>query len=283
MGIKEVVDLLTSVGFGSPPAWLRPFRVLSNGEQFRVMVARAIAETTGLIAIDEFTSVVDRQVAKVASHTVQKAIRRRKRQLIAVSCHYDIIEWLQPDWVYQPHTRDFARRRLRRHPDLQLTLHPINKAVWSAFKQYHYMSSSLATGARCIGGFIDGQCVAFASWRHFPHPKARNIMQGHRLVVLPDYQGLGIGGRMDDWIGQYLYDKGYRYHNVIAHPAMIAYYSRSPRWTLLRAGRQTQKKSCATIASKSRSAVKSLRRRQFDFSTVRNSHTFVYTPPKPEA
>jgi len=120
MGIKEVVDLLTSVGFGSPPAWLRPFRVLSNGEQFRVMVARAIAETTGLIAIDEFTSVVDRQVAKVASHTVQKAIRRRKRQLIAVSCHYDIIEWLQPDWVYQPHTRDFARRRpqARREPPL---------------------------------------------------------------------------------------------------------------------------------------------------------------------
>jgi ABC-type ATPase with predicted acetyltransferase domain len=35
--------------------------------------------------VDEFTSVVDRQVAKVASHTVQKAVRRQSRQLVAVT------------------------------------------------------------------------------------------------------------------------------------------------------------------------------------------------------
>jgi len=43
MPIKEVVELLSSVGFSSPPAWLRPFRVLSTGEQFRVTLARLLA------------------------------------------------------------------------------------------------------------------------------------------------------------------------------------------------------------------------------------------------
>src|SRR5439155_23161378 len=43
MSIKEVVTLLSSVGFSSPPAWLRPFQVLSTGEQFRVTLARLLA------------------------------------------------------------------------------------------------------------------------------------------------------------------------------------------------------------------------------------------------
>src|SRR5690606_13579315 len=63
LSIKEITELLSSVGFSSPPSWLRPFRCLSNGEQFRATLARAIAECSDLFVMDEFTSVVDRQVA----------------------------------------------------------------------------------------------------------------------------------------------------------------------------------------------------------------------------
>jgi ABC-type glutathione transport system ATPase component len=59
LGIKEVTGLLSSVGFSSPPAWLRPFHTLSNGEQFRAAVARLMASDDDPIVIDEFTSVVD--------------------------------------------------------------------------------------------------------------------------------------------------------------------------------------------------------------------------------
>lgn len=98
LSIKEITALLSSVGFSTPPAWLRPFHVLSNGEQFRVTVARGLAEGRTLTVIDEFTSVVDRTVAQIGSAAVQKTVRRRKQKLIAVSCHYDILDWLQPDW-----------------------------------------------------------------------------------------------------------------------------------------------------------------------------------------
>jgi ABC-type molybdenum transport system ATPase subunit/photorepair protein PhrA len=42
LGIRETTAALSSVGFSSPPNWLRPFRVLSNGEQFRATMARAL-------------------------------------------------------------------------------------------------------------------------------------------------------------------------------------------------------------------------------------------------
>jgi ABC-type Mn2+/Zn2+ transport system ATPase subunit len=60
MGIKDVADLLSSVGFAAPPQWLRPFRVLSTGQQMRVSVARLLAEQPDLAVMDEFTSVVTR-------------------------------------------------------------------------------------------------------------------------------------------------------------------------------------------------------------------------------
>src|SRR5271154_549853 len=40
---KDVVEILSSVGFASPPAWLRPFHALSTGQQFRVTLARCVA------------------------------------------------------------------------------------------------------------------------------------------------------------------------------------------------------------------------------------------------
>src|SRR5258708_5142704 len=38
--IKQITRALTSVGFSSPPAWLKPYAVLSNGEKFRCELAR---------------------------------------------------------------------------------------------------------------------------------------------------------------------------------------------------------------------------------------------------
>jgi GNAT superfamily N-acetyltransferase len=271
MSIKDITGYLTAVGFGSPPAWLRPFPVLSTGEQFRVTMARALAESVELVVIDEFTSVVDRQVAKVASSTVAKAVRRLGRQFVAVSCHEDILEWLQPDWVYQPAGDVFEWRCLQRRPSLDLAVHAIDRTAWPVFAPYHYLSRDLAKGAQCFGAFLEDRCVAFTAYTHFPHPRTRNIKMGHRLVVLPDYQGLGIAGRLDDWLGQSLYERGYRYHNCVAHPAMLAFYGKSPRWRLERTGR---------LGRGTTSSAKSLRAHQQSFSNQRISSTFVYVPPQ---
>ena len=42
--IKEITSLFTAVGFSSPPSWIKPYAVLSNGEQFRCDLARALSQ-----------------------------------------------------------------------------------------------------------------------------------------------------------------------------------------------------------------------------------------------
>lgn len=106
--LDEITNALSSVGFNSPPCWLKPYTVLSNGEKMRIDLARAMLEETDKpIIFDEFTSVVDRDVAKITSHAVQKYVRKNKKKFIAVSCHYDIIEWLRPDWIFDTNKKEF--------------------------------------------------------------------------------------------------------------------------------------------------------------------------------
>jgi len=232
MSIHDVTGLLTSVGFGSVPAWLRPYSTLSNGERFRADMARLIAESSDddIVVVDEFTSVVDRQVARVASHSVQKAIRRSGRRFVAVTCHYDVIDWLQPDWVYDVGSQSFAWRSVQPRPGMRFEIYEASPRDWPVFARHHYLTSELSKAARCFTAWLDGDLCGFTSYLHFPHPKTRSIKIAHRIVVLPDYQGLGIASRMNDWTGEYLAARGYRYRVVSAHPAMIGMFMRSPRW-----------------------------------------------------
>jgi hypothetical protein len=61
---NEVTAALAAVGLGDVPAWLRPFPALSNGEKFRAGLARLICDAPNEVVIDEFTSVIDRQIAR---------------------------------------------------------------------------------------------------------------------------------------------------------------------------------------------------------------------------
>ena len=97
--IDEITKMFYSVGFGSVPSWLKPYAVLSNGEKMRVDLARALLERD-FVCFDEFTSVVDRQVAQTACIAISKAIKKSDKKFVAVTCHYDVLDWLQPDWVF---------------------------------------------------------------------------------------------------------------------------------------------------------------------------------------
>lgn len=105
--VQDITKMFNSVGFSSPKSWLKPYSVLSNGEKMRVDLANAILQDKDLIVFDEFTSVVNREVAKIGSFAVQKAIRKMNKKFIAVSCHSDIIEWLEPDWTFCTDTMKF--------------------------------------------------------------------------------------------------------------------------------------------------------------------------------
>ena len=98
----DAINKLGSVGLNSIPSWYKPYHVLSNGEKFRADLARKIKSNA---VIDEYTSVVDRNVAKAASVSLSKYVKNNGLENIVLStCHHDILDWLEPDWVLDTDT-----------------------------------------------------------------------------------------------------------------------------------------------------------------------------------
>lgn len=224
---REISTTLAAVGFSSPPSWIKPYHVLSNGEQFRCDLARAMLSDFSPMIFDEFTSVVDRTVAQVGSNAISKAIRRAAgKRFVAVSCHYDIVPWLEPDWVLDMATGELARGRLHR-PHIGIEVRRCDRSAWRAFAHHHYLSRDLHPGARCYLGTVLGEPVAFiATLSNMGNAGFRRI---HRLVVLPDYQGVGIGTRVLSAIAGH---ESKTHHVTIrtSHCALIRSLERSPDW-----------------------------------------------------
>ena len=237
--IRQVVEVLSSVGFSSPPAWLRPFGVLSTGQQFRVTLARLIAgalagQAVGPIVLDEYSSVVDRAVAQIGSVALARTIRQQQLQFVAVTCHEDIEDWLQPDWVYRPAEKYFTWRFLQRRPEIALEVQRCRPSAWALFAPHHYLNHRLVPSASCFLAYWHGRPVAFSSWLPFvgKGPPAR---REHRTVALPDFQGAGIGNALSGLIASMWKGLGYRALSTTTHPAMIRSRLRSPHWHMHRA------------------------------------------------
>ncbi len=270
MPIRDVTTALSSVGFSSPPSWVKPFRVLSNGEQFRATMARALVDPRPLIAVDEFTSVVDRTVARIGAHAIAKTVRAAKpaKQFVAVTCHDDLVEWLQPDWILEPHVSRFTWRVLQRRPDVELEIVRCGHEAWRWFAPHHYLSADLHKAARCFMGLVDGRPAAFGALMHFPHPKVRDISSLSRLVVLPDYQGLGLGAyAFTEALGQICKAMGRRMATHPSHPALLKTWAKSRKWKMTGApafGTPLGRTSSASVAG----IMKTARRRVAHFHYI---------------
>lgn len=232
---NTVTGMLAAVGLGDVPAWLRPFRVLSNGEQFRAGLARLICEGPAEAVVDEFTSVVDRQIAKVGAHAFQKAWRRENPagRVVVLTPHYDVIDWLQPDWVIDTGKKTFDRGTPRRRPDIQLEIRKVNGSYWRYFEPHYYLSLPRPIAAEYFVGTVDGELachMAVCPWFHNGGYRAT------RLVTMPEWQGAGVGSRFLDAVAQYHLDGNGRRNRQLptffhtSHPQLCASLRRSPKW-----------------------------------------------------
>lgn len=228
--IKEITQALTMVGLGSVPRWIQPFYTLSNGEKFRCELARALLDAPSeLVVFDEFTSVVDRTVAKSASFAVSKLLRKKypSRKFVALSCHYDVVEWLEPDWVLDMATGELSRRRLRR-PEINIEIVETSRDAWRYFKKHHYLSGALHQGSKCYLAKWNGEAVAFcATLQSIGRKGLRKV---HRLVVAPEFQGLGIGTAFVNGVASILVEQGYRASLTTGHPGLVASLKKHPLW-----------------------------------------------------
>lgn len=249
-----VTGALAAVGLGTVPTWLRPYSVLSNGEKFRANLARVICDAPGRVVIDEFTSVVDRQIAKFGALAFQKAWRRTGGQCVLLSCHYDIIDWVEPDWVFDTGTGKYAGRGLWRRPSFELEIWQTNSGYWKMFEPHHYLKLPNMVAATYYVGFVDGEPVCHMAMS--TRPGLREA-RGCRLVVMPEWQGAGVGMRFLNAVCQMWLTGNNRFEKPMptlfhtSHPGLCAALRRDKRWAQISAqmGGGNKGRSARTTAS----------------------------------
>ena len=225
---KEATLVLTSMGLSSVPTWLRPFHTLSNGEQYRATLAYLVASAKEgeVILVDEYTSVVDRDVAKAMSFALQKYIRRENKRIILASCHYDILEWLMPDWTCSPQKGGALERGdwLRQgRPQIELSVSRVEFETWNFFKKHHYLTEDVSKSCKFFLFEWNGIPVAINVVIPQPSGHFNNGVRESRIVVLPDYQGLGLGYKISEFTASMYKQGGYRYFTKTVHPALGKY------------------------------------------------------------
>ena len=94
------------------------------------------------------------------------------------------------------------------------------------------MNHKVNNASKCYIGYFENNPVVFYAVLHFPHRSVNNFKRGHRLVVLPDYQGLNIGHTFANRIAQRYKDDGYIFINTSSNKALFWQRQRDPKWVI---------------------------------------------------
>jgi energy-coupling factor transporter ATP-binding protein EcfA2 len=223
---------LTSVGLSSVPCWLKPYSVLSTGEKYRANLAYGLAHHDHLY-FDEFASVVDEDTAISSSNAIFKAIHRQNKQMIVATCRRDILPYLKPCIVVDLDKEFVFATRGWERQEFQLQLHRIDRSYWRWFAQYHYLTGHLPDGCHnylVTATFPTGEnkVVGFIGILRFAHP-IKNGWLSSRVVVLPQFQGMGFGTKIEELMGNYLVGTGYRLFCKTSHPFLGIYRNKNPQ------------------------------------------------------
>lgn len=221
-------NLLMRLGLSSIPSLCRPYHVLSTGEKHRADIAQTLRSDC---VIDEFTSVCNRDLAQSISVGVRNVIDHfGYKNVVIATCHEDVINWLEPDWVANTLTRRLVEGRSERQPSTFKIL-PCSIKAWSIFIDHHYLSSDINKSAHCWLLVNETNMICgFASAIPFPSRDLRNAWREHRTVILPDFQGMGLGSKLSNAIAKMYYDRGCRYFSKTAHPKLGEHRNNSNLW-----------------------------------------------------
>lgn len=226
---KEASELLCAMGLSSVPSWCRPITHLSNGEAYRARLAKMMSQDKDVILVDEFTSVVDRNAACAMAHSLAKYARKHDKKVVLASCHYDILEYLEPDLIFDLNKGGALERgdRLRR-PRISLRITRVEPLAWRLFAKHHYMSNNLNESAQCFVASWDERPVAFCAALPLPSGTLRDAMRLSRTVVLPDFQGLGIGSSLTDTLSGAYKSIGLTTYTKTVNPALGLHRDHTP-------------------------------------------------------
>jgi ABC-type glutathione transport system ATPase component len=284
---------------------LRPFHVLSQGEQHRACLARQLdaslrpsADGCWAIGLDEFTSVLDRRLAKKVCFGINQFVKTHStcRPLIVATVHQDIALHLEAQWILdtekssmlempqsQQQKKHVSRglsfrlsqtdgdeeevKQLLKPPVINLIVKRLadcretKRVFLDSFEQHHYMKGNVPTG---IYGVVvrTGKANALVAFHgiayQFGSGMGNTSMRESRLVVLPEFQGFGIGPKLSDHMGQLLIDSGRSFFSVTHHPRLGGYREHSKLWKATMGNAKVHSKDIAGKETKARTSFRHL-------------------------
>ncbi|MDL2284444.1 hypothetical protein LJC19_04805 [Oxalobacter sp. OttesenSCG-928-P03] len=106
---NDAIRLLAIAGINDAYLYIRKPGELSDGQKYRLRLAKAIESGADVWVADEFLAVLDRVAAMVIAFSIQKAARRTGATVIVATTHTDMVSELSPDLYIEKRYREKIR------------------------------------------------------------------------------------------------------------------------------------------------------------------------------
>ena len=167
------------------------------------------------------------------SFALQKYIRRTNKRIILASCHYDIMEWLMPDWTCSPQKGGVLERGewLRKgRPQIELQVSRVESDTWNFFKKHHYLTEEVNKSCKFFLFEWNNKPVGICAVINQPRKGCPNGYALSRTVVLPDFQGMGIGSKISEFCASIFISIGGKVYTKTINPALGEYRNKSDKF-----------------------------------------------------
>ena len=112
-----------------------------------------------------------------------------------------------------------------------------DRGEWKKFKRYHYLTSDAPHHAKWYGLYDEQDInVGILGVIHYPNPHNKKLKKCSRLVVLPDYQGIGLGKKFLNEVAEIYVDQGFDFAITTSAVNLVCGLCRSDKWILTRQG-----------------------------------------------
>jgi energy-coupling factor transporter ATP-binding protein EcfA2 len=213
----QAIETLSKVGLNDAFLFLRPYTQLSDGQKHRYHIALLTASQKPFWILDEFTSTLDRDTAKILAYNLQKQARKQGKAVIAATTQTDLLKDYAPN--VHIHKRYGKEVTIHYYPKAkaatcsltrQMTLQQGTLADYKALSQFHYRQSHCPPprkiftlkrrGETCgviVYSYPSLMCFGRNKvWKGNLQRLQREISVISRVVVHPKYRSIGLGAKL---------------------------------------------------------------------------------------
>jgi len=216
--LQQSIELLSKVGLNDAFLFLCTYNQLSDGQKYRYKIAKLIESQKQWWLIDEFTSCLDRDTAKIIAYNLQKIARQNGKALITATTQNDLAEDLKPNILI--HKRFGQEINITYYPNptptecsitKQMNIEPGTKNDWNKLSTFHYRAHTISVprkiyrmvrGEELCGVIVYTYPPLTCYGRRFMLSKMtlkqtnQQLSTINRIVIPPKYRTIGLGKKI---------------------------------------------------------------------------------------